>query len=109
LRSITGEYVQKTTPGKRPASVTPKKILAMSKPLKSFTKPIKVICSCVNKIHHAAVSVSILTTIPQATMMEGSQIEGLNFFNNMLLGTSKAQYVKKKADISQKSVIDLHK
>jgi hypothetical protein len=42
-------------------------------------------------------------------MMDGSQIEGLNFFNNMLLGTSKAQYVKKKASMSQKSAVDMQK
>jgi hypothetical protein len=80
----------------------------MSKPLKSFTKPINVICSRVSKIHHAVVIVLVLTTIPQATMMEGSQIEGLNFFNNMLLGTSNAQYVKKKAGVPQRSASVLH-
>jgi hypothetical protein len=40
-------------------------------------------------------------------MMDGSQMEGLNFFNNILLGTSKAQYVKKKAGMSQRSAMNL--
>jgi hypothetical protein len=81
----------------------------MSRPLKSFTKPIKVICRPVSIVYNTAILAPLLTTIPQATMMEGSHIEGLNFFNNMLLGTSKAQYVKKKADMQQKSAIDLQK
>jgi hypothetical protein len=77
----------------------------MSKPWKSFTKPIRVICRPVSKIYNTAILGPLLTTMPQATIMEGSQIEGLNFFNNMLLGTSKAQYVKKKADMPQKSAV----
>lgn len=69
----------------------------MSKPLKSFTRPIRVICFSVSNDYYSFAASLVLTTMPQATMMDGSQIEGLNFFNNMLLGTSKAQYVKKKA------------
>jgi hypothetical protein len=30
------------------------------------------------------------TTMPQANMMMGSQMDGLNFFNMILLGTSNA-------------------
>lgn len=34
--------------------------------------------------------------VPQATMIVGNQIEGRNFFNAILDGTSNAAYVKKK-------------
>lgn len=33
--------------------------------------------------------------MPQAIIMDGSQIEGLNRFKSMFEGTSNAQYVKK--------------
>ena len=35
-------------------------------------------------------------TVPHATMIVGSQIDGRNFFKSRFEGTSKAQYVKKK-------------
>jgi hypothetical protein len=38
-------------------------------------------------------------TIPQATIIVGSQIEGRSFFRSRLLGTSNAAYVKKKTCI----------
>lgn len=69
----------------------------MSKPWKSFTKPIKVICVSLASLIKLLHKRDRLTTIPHATIIDGNQIEGLSFFNNMLLGTSKAQYVKKKA------------
>ena len=34
-------------------------------------------------------------TMPQATMSNGKSLDGLNFFNNRLLGSSNAAYVKK--------------
>lgn len=34
-------------------------------------------------------------TVPQAIIMDGSHMEGRNFFSSRLDGISKAQYVKK--------------
>lgn len=36
--------------------------------------------------------------MPQATMIDGSHIEGRILLSSILLGTSKAQYVKKNAN-----------